>query len=255
MGHTILVGDIRIAVTRKRIKHVHLRVHPPDGRVTISAPMSARLRVVKAFVATRLEWIRRQQQRLRGQPKEVTQRFITGESHYLRGQRHLLSVVEHDGRQRVRLEDGCITVFIKPGSDSASRTRVMVAWHRSILHNEMPLLIKKWEQRLNVRLKGYYLRRMTTRWGTCNYRTQHIRLNTELVTKPAHLLDYVVAHEMVHLIVPNHGHRFVALMNKHYPSWREARAELNALPDGADCKSARTAEELELPGRGLPEPL
>jgi predicted metal-dependent hydrolase len=103
----------------------------------------------------------------------------------------------------------------------------MYSWHKSILNETLPPLIRTWEQRLNVRLQGYYLRRMKTRWGTCNCRTKHIRLNTELVTKPSHLLDYVVAHEMVHLIVPNHGPRFIGLMNEHYPFWREARAELN----------------------------
>jgi predicted metal-dependent hydrolase len=224
---TIVVGDIPIVVTRKRIRHVHLRVRPPDGHVTISAPTSVRLRVVEAFAATRLEWIRRQRERMQGQAREAPLRFASGECHYLLGRRHVLSVVEHGGRQGVQHDDETITLFIRPGSDFTSRSRVMQAWHASILRDALPPLIEKWEQRLNVRVKGYYLRRMTTRWGTCNYRTRHIRLNTELVTKPAHLLEYVLVHEMVHLIVPNHGTRFVALMNEHYPSWRDARAELN----------------------------
>ena len=227
MGQTILVGDIRIEVTRKRIKHVHLRVRPPNGEVTISAPMSARLQVVEAFATTRLDWIRRQQERLRAQVMEAPRRFVQGESHYLWGRRHVLFVVERDGRQGVKLDDGRLLLFVQPGSDVARRARVMYAWHKSILRGALPPLIRKWEQRLNVRLEGYYLRQMKTRWGTCNYRTKHIRLNTELVTKPAHLFEYVLVHEMVHLIVPNHGSRFIALMNEHYPSWREARKELN----------------------------
>ena len=227
MGQTILLGDISIAVTRKRIKHVHLRVHPPDGRVTISAPFSARSQVVEAFAVDRLEWIRRQQQRVRGQARVAPPRFVQGENHYLWGRRHVLSVVERDGRERVVLDDDGLTLFIRPDRDSARRGHVLHAWHKAILHGVLPPLIPKWEQRLNVRLRGYSLRRMKTRWGTCNCRTKHIRLNTELVTKPSHLLEYVLVHEMVHLIVPNHGPRFVALMNEHYPSWREARAELN----------------------------
>ena len=226
LERTILVGDIPIVVTRKRIKHVHLRVHP-DGRVTISAPVFARPAVVEAFAADRLEWIRRQQGRLLGQARERPREFVSGETHYLWGRHHLLSVTERDGRQGVTVDDGRITLFVQPGSDTARCADVVYAWHKSILHESLPPLIRNWEQRLNVRLRGYYLRRMKTRWGTCNYRTRHIRLNTELVTKPEHLLDYVVAHEMVHLIVPNHGARFVALMNEHYPSWRQARAELN----------------------------
>ena len=227
MGHTILVGDIPIEVTRKRIKHVHLRVRPPNGDVTISAPMSARLQVVEAFAATRLEWIRRQQQRVRGLSREVPRRFAMGEGHYLWGRRHVLCVVERDGRQGVELDDRRIMLFIRPGTDVAGRARVMYGWHKSILGDALPPLIRMWEERLNVRVRGLHLRRMKTRWGTCNYRTKHVRLNTELVTKPAGLLEYVVVHEMVHLIVPNHGSRFVALMNEHSPSWRDARAELN----------------------------
>ncbi len=227
MRHTILVGDIPIEVTRKRIKHLHLRVHPPNGRVTISTPMSARLQVVEAFAVTRLEWIRRQQDYVRGQVREAPRRFEQGESHYLWGRRHELSVVERDGMQGVTLDDRGITLFIQPGSDVVRRMDVMHAWHKSILHAVLPALIQKWEQRLKLRLTAYHLRRMKTRWGTCNYRTGHIRLNTELVTKPADLLEYVLVHEMVHLIVPNHGARFVALMNEHYPSWREARAQLS----------------------------
>jgi len=228
MGHTILVGDIAIEVTRKRIKHVHLRVRPPNGDVTISAPMSARLQVVEAFAVTRLEWIRRQQQRVRGLVRDAPRRFVPGESHHLWGRRHVLVVVERDGRQGVELDDRRIMLFVRPGADVTGRARVMRGWHKSILDDALPPLIRKWEERLNVRVRGVHLRRMKTRWGTCNHRTKHIRFNTELVTKRADLLEYVVVHEMVHLIVPDHGSRFVALMNEHYRSWREARAELNA---------------------------
>lgn len=225
---TITVGDVAITVSRKRIKHAHLRVHAPDGRVTISAPMSARLRFIETFASSRLEWIRRQQQRLREQAREAPPRqFQMGEDHYLWGRPHALSVVEREGRQGVLIDEGQISLFVQPGSDAGRRARVMQAWHKSILQEALPPLVEKWEQRLDVRVAGYYLRRMTTRWGTCNHRTKHIRLNTELVTKPSYLLEYVVVHEMVHLIVPNHGARFVSLMNEHYPSWREARAELN----------------------------
>ena len=230
MVQTILVGDITIAVTRKRIKHVHLRVLPPDGRVTISAPMSARRHVVEAFAATRLEWIRRQQDRMRGQPRVEPKRFVSGERHDLWGHPHLLSVVEREGRQCVTVDAGNITLFIRPGSDTARRAHTMHAWHKAILHESLPALIQAWEQRLNVHVKGCNLRRMKTRWGTCNHRAKQIRLNTELVTKPSHLLEYVLVHEMVHLIAPNHGPRFVGLMDEYYPSWREARSVLNKRP-------------------------
>lgn len=228
MGHRILVGDIPIEVTRKRIRHVHLRVRPPNGDVTMSAPMSARLQVVEAFAATRLEWIRRQQQRFRSQAREAPRCFAHGESHYLWGRRHVLAVVERDGRPGVTLDNRRMMLFVQPGSDVARRARVVHGWHAAVLRDALPALIQKWEQRLNVRVQRCHLRRMKTRWGTCNSRTRHIRLNMELVTKPAHLLEYVLVHEMVHLIVPNHGPRFVALMDEHSPWWRAAREQLRA---------------------------
>lgn len=228
--YTILVGGISIAVTRKRIRSIRLKVHAPDGRVSISSPQRVSRRLVEEFAAAQLDWIRRHQERLRQlQPRELPRRFESGEIHYLWGEPHQLTVVERIGRQSVSCTEDCLTLFVRPDSDTTARAMIVTAWHKSLLHEALPPLIRKWEQRLGVQLKGYHLRRMTTRWGTCNCRTKHIRLNTELVTKPGHLLDYVVAHEMVHLIVPNHGKRFVALMDEHFPSWREARAELNGL--------------------------
>jgi predicted metal-dependent hydrolase len=223
----IVVGDISIEVTRKRIKHVHLRVHAPDGRVTMSAPRRTSLRVVEAFAIDRLKWIRRQQERVRSRPREASLRYVDGERHSLWGRELFLSVVERDGRPGVTVEDGRITLFVRPGADTAKRAAALHAWHRKVLQEALPPLLRTWELRMNVRLTGYSLRRMKTRWGTCNHRAGHIRLNTELVTRPSHLLEYVLVHELAHLIVPNHGPRFVSLMNAHYPNWRQARAELN----------------------------
>ena len=225
-AQTILVEDVRIEITRKRIRHLHLRVVPPDGCVRVSAPRSVRLRDVEAFVASRLEWIRRHQDRIRSQRRDLPARYIDGECHYVWGCPHLLTVVEREGPQGVSIDDGRMALFVRPGSDASARARVMQRWHKSLLNEALPPLIQDWEQRLNVRVNAYSFRRMKTRWGTCNPRTKNIRLNTELATKPTHLLEYLLVHEMVHLHVPNHGPRFVALMNRHYPAWREAQTEL-----------------------------
>jgi predicted metal-dependent hydrolase len=232
--YVILVSGIPITVTRKRIRSIRLKVHPPDGRVSISSPKRASRRLVEEFAASQLDWIRRHQDRLRLQPREIPRRFESGEFHALWGQPYLLTVVEGPGRQGVDVAGNRLTLSVRPGSDTIARAAIVTAWHKTLLHEALPPLIRNWEQKLNVQLNGYYLRRMTTRWGTCNHRTKHIRLNTELVTRPGHLLDYVVAHEMVHLIVPNHGKRFIALMDEHYSSWRAARAELNGLAQGPD---------------------
>jgi predicted metal-dependent hydrolase len=227
---SIQLGDIVIAVTRKAVKHVHLSVHPPGGHVTLVAPTGTRLEVARAYAITRLGWIRDQRAKLLAQARETPRRFVERESHYLWGRRYLLSVVEKDAKPAVTLDHRRITLNVRPGSTLAARAAVMQAWHRALLHEAVPTLLRKWEVKLGVKVSGYFLQRMKTKWGGCNHRAGNIRLNTELIKKPRDLLEYVVVHEMLHLIEPTHGERFIALLQRHYPTWREARAELNELP-------------------------
>jgi predicted metal-dependent hydrolase len=234
MTETIQLGDIAIAVTRKEVKHVHLSVHPPDGRVTLVAPQGTRLEVARSYAASKLGWIRDQQAKLRGQARETPRQFVERESHYLWGRRYLLSVREEEVKPGVHLTHRSITLTVRPGSSSAKRAMVMHEWHKSLLRDAVTELIRTWEPKLGVKVTGYFLQRMKTRWGSCNYRLGNIRLNTELVKKPRDLLEYVVVHEMLHLIEPTHSERFFALLSTHYPTWREARAELNELPLGVE---------------------
>ncbi len=235
MTQTIQLGDIVIAVTRKDIKHVHLSVHPPAGRVTLVAPLGTRLEAARAYAISRLGWIRKQQASLRGQARETPRQYIERESHYVWGRRYLLTIREVDAKPGVRLDHRRITLSVRPGSNRAKREEVMQEWGRGLLHATVPALIRKWEPKLDVRVAGYFLQRMKTKWGGCNRRSHNIRLNTELVKKPRDLLEYVIVHEMLHLIEPTHNERFLALLQKHYPSWRDARAELNELPLGAEA--------------------
>lgn len=230
MTDTIRIGDVAIAVTRKAVKNVHLSVHPPNGHVTLVAPTGTRMEVARAYAISKLGWIRNQQTKLLAQARETTRRYVTRESHYLWGRRYLLSVVEREAKPSVKLGHRRIQLSVRTGSELAKRETVMHAWHRALLHEAVPELIAKWEARLGVTVSGYFLQRMKTRWGGCNHRTGNIRLNTELVKKPKDLLEYVIVHEMIHLLEPTHNERFVALLDKHYPTWREARTELNELP-------------------------
>jgi predicted metal-dependent hydrolase len=230
MAETIQVGDLSIRVTRKEIKNVHLSVHPPDGRVTLATPKATRLEVARAYAISKLGWIRTQQERLRNQAREAPRRLVERESHHLWGRRHLLTIEYADTKPSVTLDHKRIKLTVRPGSDAAKRAAVIHEWHKSLLHAVVPGLIQKWEPKLKVEVAGYFLQRMKTKWGSCNHRKGHIRLNTELVKKPRDLLEYVIVHEMVHLIEPTHSDRFIALLQNHYPSWREARAELNELP-------------------------
>jgi len=234
MNDTIQIGDLSIAVTRKAVKNVHLSVHPPDGRVTLVAPSSTRLEVTRAYAITRLGWIRAQQRKLAAQARETPREFIERETHYIWGRPYLLTITYRDAKPGVTLDHKQIHLTVRPGSDAARRAEVMQSWQRSLLHVTIPPLIEKWEARLGVEVSAYYLQRMKTKWGSCNHRARRVRLNTELVKKPRDLLEYVIVHELAHLIEPTHTTRFVALLNEHYPTWREARAELNELPLAAD---------------------
>src|SRR3990170_7402727 len=223
MAETIQLGDIAIAVTRKDIKHVHLSVYPPNGRVTLVAPKGTRPEVARAYALSKLGWIRDQQAKLRGQARETPRQFVERESHYLWGRRYLLSVREEEARPSVHLSHRSITLTVRPGSSIAKRAAVMHEWHKSLLHDAVPPLIHGWETKLGVKVAAYFLQRMKTKWGGCNHRARNIRLNTELVKKPKDLLEYVVVHEMLHLIEPTHNGLFLTLMNRYYPAWREAR--------------------------------
>jgi predicted metal-dependent hydrolase len=234
MTEIIQIGDISIAVTRKNIKNVHLSVHPPDGRVTLATPTETRLEVARAYAITRLSWIREQQEKLCNQARETPREFIERESHYLWGRRYLLTVIECDTKPFVKVDHKRITLSVRPGSDHAKRASIIHEWHKSLLHEFVPTLIGKWEPKLGVQVTAYFLQRMKTKWGSCNHKARHIRFNTELVKKPKDLIEYVVVHEMLHLAEPTHSDRFISLLNEHFPTWREARAELNELPLAAE---------------------
>ncbi|MEY4194396.1 MAG: hypothetical protein RLZZ226_764 [Pseudomonadota bacterium] len=234
MSDVIQLGDIFVTVTRKDIKNVHLTVHPPDGRVTLTAPINTGLDVARAYVISRLVWIREQQSKLTCQARETPRQFIERESHYVWGRRYLMTVNYRDTKPAVILGNKRITLIVRPGSSAEKRAEVMHDWHKSLLHAMVPPLIQKWERVLGVSVSGYFLQRMKTRWGSCNHAAGTIRLNTELVKKPRDLLEYVIVHEIAHLIEPTHSNRFIAILDEYYPNWREARAELNELPLAAE---------------------
>jgi hypothetical protein len=230
MTETIQLGEISIEVTRKDIKNVHLSVRPPDGHVTLAAPLATRLEVARAYAISKLGWIRDQQQKLASQARETPRQFITRESHYLWGRRYLLNVEQREAKPCVIVDHKRMTLTVRPGSSEAKRAEVMHQWHKELLHEAVPPLIRKWESKLGVKVQAYFLQRMKTKWGGCNHRAGRIRLNTELVKKPKDLLEYVIVHEMAHLLDSKHSKQFQAILDKHYPSWRDARKELNDLP-------------------------
>ena len=226
------MGDITADVVLKDIKNVHLSVYPPTGRVRISAPRWMSLDTIRLFAISKLDWIRQQQQKQRAQERETLRECVDRESHYVWGQRYLMKVVAAEAAPSVRREHRTLVLQVRPGADVAARHGVLSTWYREIMKAAVPLLIATWEPRLEVSVRGVHLQQMKTKWGSCNATARTIRLNTELAKKPTECLEYLVLHEMVHLIEPTHNARFVGLMTQFMPDWRHRRQTLNRLPIG-----------------------
>lgn len=232
MALQLQLGDIAVDVVLKDIKNVHLSVHPPAGRVRISAPKRMGIDNIRVFAISKLDWIKRQQTKLREQERESQRGYLDRESHYVWGQRVLLKLVEDNSAPSVELRQSKLLVRVRPGTDETIRGAVVATWYRQLLQTALPPLIKTWEPRLNVTVHRSYVRQMKTKWGSCNPTARTIRLNTELAKKPKEFLEYVVLHEMVHLLERTHGPRFIALMDTFMPVWRENQKLLNSLPVG-----------------------
>jgi predicted metal-dependent hydrolase len=230
MPTRIQLGGMGVDVIRKDIKNVHLSVHPPSGRVRIAAPKRMSLDTVRVFAIAKLPWIKKQQLKIRQQARETPREYIDRESHYLWGKRYLLKIVEADQPAFVELEHGRMVLRVRPGTDKAKRKAIVEEWHRDQVRKAVPPLIGKWERMMGVRVRRFFVQRMKTKWGSCNHRAGSIRLNTDLARKPRECLEYIVVHEMAHLLEPTHNARFIALMEQFMPKWQSHREALNTLP-------------------------
>ncbi|NLZ30405.1 MAG: M48 family metallopeptidase [Methanomicrobiales archaeon] len=229
--HRITVSGVEVDVVRKDIKNLHLGVYPPGGRVRVAAPLHVDDEVVRLAVIERLPWIRRQQNRFLAQERQSPRDYIYRETHYYLGKRYLLNVIEHDGPPRVEVRNKArIDLYVPEGSDERRREEVMRRWYRKELKALIPPLIAKWEEVIGVTVNEWGVRRMKTRWGTCTIEARRIWLNLELVKKPVQCLEYVIVHELVHLLERNHTDRFRELMDQFMPQWRCYRDMLNQAP-------------------------
>ncbi len=230
MASQIQVGDIAVDVVLKDIKNVHLRVYPPTGRVRISAPKRMSLETIRGFAISKLDWIKRQQRKLREEERETPREYVDRESHYVWGKRYLLKVTECDEPPSIELKYNRMLLRVRPGTDERRRHAIVEAWYREQIKKAVPPLLARWEPRIGVSVERFFVQRMKTRWGSCNYNARRIRLNTELAKKPPECFEYVVVHELVHLLEPTHNARFVALMDQLIPTWQFHRDALNRLP-------------------------
>ncbi len=230
MATTIQISELTIEVTQKDIKNVHLSVHPPLGRVSIAAPRHLSVTAIRAFAIGKLSWIRQQQRKIQTQDRETAREYLDRESHYVWGRRCLLKVVEQDAPPSVEWHHHRLVLAVRPGMDKSRRGEILEAWYRDRLREEARPLTKEWERRLGVHVDRVYIQRMKTRWGSCNPTSRAIRLNTDLAKKPRECLEYIVVHELVHLLEPTHNARFVGLMEQFLPGWQHRRDQLNRLP-------------------------
>ena len=226
----IELGQIVIDVVQKDIKNVHLSVYPPTGRVRISAPLRMDLDTIRVFAISKLAWIKNQQQKLREQERETPREYLDRESHYFWGKRYLLAVVEKEAVPVVELRPDRMILQVRPGTDEDRRRAIIEEWYRWRIKEAVASLIAKWEPLMGVKVSRFFVQRMKTKWGSCSPASESIRLNTDLAKKPPECLEYLVVHEMVHLLEPTHNNRFLTLLDRFMPRWRFYREELNRLP-------------------------
>ncbi len=234
MTTQIQLGEITVEVEHKDIKNLHLSVYPPTGHVRIAAPLRMELDTIRIFAITKLGWIKSQQKKLREQMRETPREYLDRESHYLWGQRYLLTVAELDQPPQVQIQHRTILLQVRPGTSEEKKQEIVESWYRDQLRQAVPPLIVHWEPVMGVKVGKVYVQRMKTRWGSCNAATSSIRLNSELAKKPRECLEYLMVHEMVHLMEPTHNSHFIALMDQFLPNWQAYREMLNRLPVAHD---------------------
>ncbi len=230
MATQLELGGVSVDVVSKDIKNLHLSVYPPTGRVRIAAPLHMKLETIRVFAISKLGWIKRQQHQVLRQDREAPREYLERESHYVWGKRYLMKVVTSHGAPEVRLDHRHLVLTVRYGTDEARRGEILDAWYRAQIRAAMPGLLARWEPRMGVTAGRVFVQRMKTQWGSCTPSTACIRLNTDLAKKPPGCLEYIVVHELAHLLEPTHNPKFIALMDHFLPDWRQRRDDLNRLP-------------------------
>jgi predicted metal-dependent hydrolase len=229
--HQIEISDFTIDVVRKNIKNMHLAVYPPTGRIRIAAPLNIDDDAVKLFAISKLAWIKRNQRNFKQQDRQSARSYIQRESHYFQGRRYLLRVTEHDAPPFVEIKSKTyIDLYIRPETTIAKRNEIMNEWYRTELKKQIPEIIKTWETKLDLEIDDWQVKLMKTKWGSCNIEKRKIWLNLELAKKPIYCLEYIIVHEMLHLLERHHNDIFLNYMNTYLPKWKQIKSELNKLP-------------------------
>lgn len=233
--HRIEISGIPIEVIRKDIKNLHVGVYPPHGRVRVAAPLRLNDDAVHLAIATRMGWIRRQQRSFAHQDRQSKREFVNGESHYVFGKRYRLTINEAGVRGTVRIRSNrVLELTVRAGLDRGQRERLLNNWYRSLLRERLADLISLWEPRVGVSVREWGIRKMKTRWGTCNQSARRISFNLELAKKPESCLEFIVVHELIHILERHHNDAFRSHMDRLLPHWKNVRDQLNRAPLGAE---------------------
>lgn len=231
---SIVIGDTTVHVTKKKVKNLNLSVHAPDGKVKLSAPHHMKNEEIQAFITSKIPWISKQQEKVKKRQTMTTNKlpeYLTTERHCFAGKKYYFKILDVDcfeGKPRVEISVvGEMVMYVNPRRDREYREKLMKAFYREHLKKEIPSLIAKWEPIMKVKVNDWGVKQMKTRWGSCNVQTGRIWLNLELAKKSPDCLEYLVVHEMVHLLERKHSERFYQLMDKFLPTWRERKKELN----------------------------
>jgi predicted metal-dependent hydrolase len=227
----ITISDIKIDLVRKNIKNIHLAVYPPNGRVRLAAPLATNDDTIRLFIISKLGWIKRNQRKIEGQERTPPREFKQRESHYFLGKRYLLNIIESNSTPKVVLRSKTfIDLYVKPNTSTEKRNKIMTEWYRLQLKKQITPMIEKWEKIIGITVQDWQVKQMKTKWGACNIDRGRIWLNLELAKKPEECLEYIIVHEMVHLLERNHNERFNFLMSKYLPDWKRLKSQLNKLP-------------------------
>lgn len=227
----IKVSDLDVEVIKKSIKNLHIGVYPPDGRVRVAAPLQMKNESIRLAIISRLKWIKKHQTAFIKQPREPKRRMERGESHFFQGIRYRLEVIERDAPPELFIKNKArLTLHVRPGTNAEKKKEVLDNWYRQHLKELLPDLIAKWEKIMDVSVNDWGVKKMKVKWGSCNIAAKRIWINLEMAKKPTDCLEYIVVHEMVHLLERRHNDRFVALMDQFLPNWRVRRDKLNNLP-------------------------
>jgi predicted metal-dependent hydrolase len=228
--NTLQLGSVEALIVRKLVKNLHLSVLPPYGRVRVTAPEGMHDNAIRTMLATKLPWIKKQQEKFKSQDRQTKREYVSGESHYFFGKRYRLEVVYKEAVPVVSLKGKTkIVLQVRPNSSVEKRSDVMMEWYRSELHPLADKLMVEWQKKIKVQVESWGIMRMKTRWGTCNHKKARILLNLELAKKPLTCLEYVIVHELLHVIEKKHNENFVNMLTKYIPKWRSVKEELNRL--------------------------